>query len=89
MIVKRRGRILVRVTMSSTLAVMCAAVGAPGALAAPAYAPGSDVCQVTDPPIGEGSGLLVRPNGCDVINDSGDQVEVSTSTVAVKRSQSR
>lgn len=76
MTVKRWVRVVVRVTMSSTVAVMCTALGAPAALAAPAYTPGSDVCQVTDPRIVEGSGLLVRPDGYDVINDSGDQVEV-------------
>ena len=76
MTVSRHGRVLARVTMAAVLAAMCTAVGAPAAVAAPAYTPGSDVCQVTDPRIIEGSGLLVRPDGYDVINDSGDQVEV-------------
>ncbi|WP_146135279.1 hypothetical protein [Antricoccus suffuscus] len=63
-------------TMSLIAATAGTLLGVPAAAAAPAYAAGTDVCTVTDSRIVEGSGLLVRPDGYDIINDSGDQVEV-------------
>lgn len=49
--------------------------GAPAG-ATPTYSTSTTVCTVTDPRINEGSGMVLRGDGFDVINDGGDVVQV-------------